>query len=396
MASARRPAPGPAAAVLLPIGLLLAILWGVGRSAGPAVPDAEAAVLLGLLVSGPVAFLAYGTLFRIPDEPLLRRLGFPAREIYVERVIRLLLIAMAIAAAAGVPFLASGASLTRPLAVAAGAAIAAWGTGAASAAAAARSVSTVGRRGYGLLAIGIWDAEVRRVAPLLYAPLVPFLAGTVAAGYVGASSGTGVARVAVVTAIAYGAAIAGRAWHSQALPRFAPRALEMGFDPPPAGVGEMSVGRGAGRLLPRGAAAVWVRDSLMVNRRFAWAPRVVWPVVILSFVGLARWGGDPATRGWVAAAAFIALLVQAVAAVALGRLERAGRRWVDRSLGLTWPHRLLGRWAWGFGASLWLTIPLGLSWSWWSGTGGGWAWVAAGSATAAAGAVASLTAAGWR
>jgi hypothetical protein len=170
----------------------------------------------------------------------------------------------------------------------------------------------------------------------------------------------------------------------------------MSFEPPPSGVGEMSVGRGAGRVLPRGAAAVWVRDSLMVNRRFAWAARIVWPVVILSFIGLARWGEDPATRGWVAAAASLALLAQAVAAIGLGRLERSGRRWVDRSLGLTWKWRLLGRWAWGFGASLWLTIPLGLSWSWWAGSGSGWGWVAAGAGTAAAGAIGSLTAAGWR
>jgi hypothetical protein len=396
VAAIRHPAAGPVLAALLPLGLLAAILWAVGRRSGPSVPDAEAAVLLGLLVSGPVAFVVYGTLFRASDEPLLRRLGFAAGSIYAERVTRLLLLALGIAALAMIPFAAAGAPLGRPAAVALAAAVAAWGAGAAALTGAGRAVSAPAGGRPGLLALGIWDAEVRAVAPLLYAPLIPFLAGTVAATVVGAAPGLGVWRlVAVVLAAVAGAAI-GRGNHRRALPRFAPQALEMSFEPPPSGVGEMSVGRGAGRVLPRGAAAVWVRDSLMVNRRFAWAARIVWPVVILSFIGLARWGEDPATRGWVAAAASLALLAQAVAAIGLGRLERSGRRWVDRSLGLTWKWRLLGRWAWGFGASLWLTIPLGLSWSWWAGSGSGWGWVAAGAGTAAAGAIGSLTAAGWR
>jgi hypothetical protein len=395
-ASVRHPSVGPLLAILLPVALLGGILWAVGRTTRPAVADADAAVLMGLLLSGPLAFIAYTIIFRASDEPLLRRLGFTAQAIYQERATRFLLLSLAAAATAMIPFIAAGESLGRPAMIALGACLGAWGGGAASAALSARAVAKPGPRRPGLLALGIWDAEVRGVAPLLYAPLIPFVAGTIAAGYVGASAGLGLERVFGVTVVAVLLAAAARVWHAEALPRFAPQALEMTFEPPPGGVGEMSVGRGAGRLLPRKAAAVWVRDSLMVSRRFGWAPRIVWPIAFLAFFGLARWGSDPGTRGWVAAAALIALLAQAIAAIGLGRLERSGRRWIDRSLGLSWPHRFLGRWAWGFGASLWLTVPLALSWSWWSGVGWGWGWVAAGAATALAGAIASLTAAGWR
>jgi F0F1-type ATP synthase membrane subunit c/vacuolar-type H+-ATPase subunit K len=392
----RNPAPGPALALVLPLALLSAILWVVGRTASPAVPDAEAALLLGLLVSGPIAFSTYGTIFRAADEPTLRRIGFPAPELYVERVTRLLLLALGVALLGAVPFLAAGEPVARPLAIGLAAALSAWGCGVAAATASAQAVVQPDRQGPGVLAVGIWDAEVRAIAPLLYAPLLPFLGGTIAAAYTGAAPGSNWSRVGLVALLAVLLTARARRWHTAALPRFAPAALEMSFEPPPAGVGEMSVGRGAGRLLPRRAASVWVRDTLMVNRRFTWAVRIVWPVVILAFVGLARWGSDPATRGWVAAAALLVLLTQSLAAIGLGRLERAGRRWIDRSLGLTWQHRLLGRWTWGFGASLWLTVPLALSWSWWSGVGGAWGWIAAGAGTAAAGAVASLTAAGWR
>jgi len=395
-ASLRNPAPGPILALLLPLTLLASILWVVGRSSRPAVHDAEAALLLGLLLSGPVAFVAYTTIFRASDEPLLRRLGFPAPALFRERVSRFLLVGLAIALLALIPFAAAGEALGRPAVVALAAALGAWGGGAASAAWSARAVALPLRAGGGLLALGIRDREMRGVAPLLYAPLFPFLVGAVAATFVGTAAGIGLWQLLLVIVIALSLVRLGQRWHSEALPRFAPQALEMSFEPPPAGVGEMSVGRGAGRLLPARAAAVWVRDSLMVNRRYAWAPRLVWPVAFLAFFGLARWGYDPSTRGWVAAAALMALLAQSVAAIALGRLERSGSRWIDRSLGLTWADRLLGRWAWGFGASLWLTIPLSLSWHWWSGVGGGGWWIAAGAGAAAAGAVASLAAAGWR
>ncbi len=396
-AQLRHPAAGPLLALLLPLVLLVGILWAVGRTASPSVADAESAPAAG------AAGVGAGRLPRLRNHSSARRTSrcsggsaFPPGALYAERLIRFLLVALATAAVAMVPFLAAGTPPGRPAAVAIAAAVAAWGSGALAASGAARSLAAPGPRRPGLLAIGIWDAEVRGIAPLLYAPLVPFMVGTVAATFVGASAGIAGGRLLLVSIMAIGMALLGRRSHAAALPRFAPQALEMSFEPAPSGVGEMSVGRGAGRLLPRGAAAVWVRDSLMVSRRFAWAPRLVWPVVIISFIGLARWGADPATRGWVAAAALLALLTQAIAAIALGRLERGGARWIDRSLGLTPARRLLGRWAWGFGASLWLTIPLSLSWAWWAGVGPAWAWVAAGAGTAAAGAVGSLTAAGWR
>ncbi|HET7321619.1 MAG TPA: hypothetical protein VFI96_03920, partial [Longimicrobiaceae bacterium] len=143
------------------------------------------------------------------------------------------------------------------------------------------------------------------------------------------------------------------------------------------------------------AAAVWARDAVVASRRFAWATRVVWPVAIVGFFALARWGRLPQTRQAVAAAAVLVLLLQAAAIVGLGREERAGRRWVDRAAGVTPVQRLLGRWAWGWGMSLWLAVPLALAWSWWA-IGPGWPWLAAGAVTAAAAALASTAAAGWR
>lgn len=391
-----RPVAGALAAVLLPAALLVGILWVVGSSNRPEVADAEAAVLLGLLVAGPLAFLAYGTLFRAADEGFLRRLGLPARTVFAERAVRFLALALLAAAVAVIPFLAGGSPLVRPAAAALAAALAAWGAGLASAALSAQGMARKGKGGWGLLAIGIWDAEVARIAPLLYAPLLPFLSGAAAAGFVGASAGSAVGRLAVVLVASVALALSAARPHARALPRFAPQALEMSFEPPPAAAGEMTTRRGLGRLMSRRAATVWIRDGVVIGRRFGWARRIVWPIALVGFVALARWGEQPATRGWVAATALLALLLQALAAVGLGRLERQGRRWIDRSVGISWPHRLLGRWSWGFGSSLWLTVPLALAWGWWSGAGGAWLWVGAGAAAALVGSGASLFAAGWR
>ena len=150
--------------------------------------------------------------------------------------------------------------------------------------------------------------------------------------------------------------------------RFLPRASEMKFAPPPEGAGErFRVGRGLSALLPRRAAAVWVRDAAVAGRRFGWASRVSWPVVIVSFVALARWGENDSTRAWVATAVGIALVIQAGAVVGLGLLEAHGPRWIDRAAGARWWERFLGRWAWGWGLSLWLLVPVALCWAWWSG-----------------------------
>lgn len=396
-AALRRPALAAWLGVTLPLALLAGLLWIAGARAVPDVRGAEGAVALGLLVSGPVSFAAYGVLFRGRDDPLLRRLGVPARALYAERAARLLALCLGVAAALLIPLTSAGAALGRPLALLLAASLAAWGAALWALSGAARALAErVPGQGSGWMAMGVWDRELAGAAPLMYAPLAPLLAGAVAGGVTGAAPGAAWARVLAVAAAAVAAAGLGARAHARALPRFAPRVLEMTFTAPPAEGGELHLGRGMARLLPRRAAAVWARDTLVAQRRLGWAMRIVWPVAIVSVVALARWGRDPATQVWVAGAALLALLVQAAAAVALGRLERQGRRWIDRSLGLGLATRLLGRWAWGWGMSLWLTIPLALAWGWWSGAGGGWVWPVIGAGTAVLAATASVAVAGWR
>jgi hypothetical protein len=109
-ASVRNPSVGPLLAILLPVALLAGILWVVGSTTRPAVADADAAVLMGLLLSGPLAFIAYTIIFRASDEPFLRRLGFSAPAIFQERASRFLLLSFAAAATAMIPFIAAAAS----------------------------------------------------------------------------------------------------------------------------------------------------------------------------------------------------------------------------------------------------------------------------------------------
>lgn len=394
--SLRRPS-GSWIGVGLPLLLLAGFLWVVGGAAVPRVDGAGGAMTLGLLVAGPLAFAGYGTLFGGSDSAFLRRLGIPARALYHERALRLLLLSLGWAGLVLLPFLSAGVPMARPVAVVLAGSLAAWGVGTAALTAAALAVSV--RRpeqGWGCLAMGMWDMELAAIAPLVHAPLLPLFAGGLAAALAGSAPGAAWGRVTVIALLAAGAAGVAGSWYARALPRFAPRALEMTFVTPPAGGGELVVGRGIARLFPRRAAAVWARDGLVAGRRFAWAARISWPVAIGALIGLARWGEEPAARAWIAAAALLALLAQGAAAIGLGRLERAGRRWIDRSLGIGWPNRLLGRWAWGTGVSLWLTLPLSLGWSWWSGAGAGWPWLVAGASVAAVGAAASLIVAGWR
>jgi hypothetical protein len=196
--------------------------------------------------------------------------------------------------------------------------------------------------------------------------------------------------LAIAAAASVGAigVLLGAVVFKSAAPRFLPRAREMAYAPPPEGEGEaFRIGRGLSALLPRRSAAVWVRDATVGSRRFAWASRVTWPVGIVAIVALARWGDRPATQVWVLTAVGLALVVQAAAVIGLGRLERGRLRWIDRSGGLVWWERYLGRWAWAWGLSLWLLIPVGLAWAWWSNVDGAWLWPAAGAvmATVAAG-----------
>lgn len=394
--SLRRPS-GSWIGIGLPVLFLVGLLWVVGGAAVPEVQDTAGAITFGFLIAGPIAFAGYGTLFGGADSSFLRRLGIAPRDLFWERAMRLLLIAVAWVGLVLLPFVFAGLPLARPLVLALSATAAAWGVGLAALAAAARAVSA--RRpgqGWGALAVGMWDMELVAIAPLVHAPLLPLFAGGLATGFVGAVAGAAAGRAVMVVVVAAGAAAFASRRYAQALPRFAPRALEMTFVSPPAGGGELVVGRGVARLFPRRAAAVWARDSVVAGRRFAWAARIAWPVSIAALVGLARWGEQPSTRAWIAAAALFALLVQGAASIGLGRLDRGGRRWIDRSLGISWPYRLLGRWGWGTGLSLWLTIPLSLGWGWWSGAGPGWPWVITGAALAAVAAVGSLIVAGWR
>jgi hypothetical protein len=90
----------------------------------------------------------------------------------------------------------------------------------------------------------------------------------------------------------------------------------------------------------------------------------------------------------------VVLAMQATAVIGLGRMEREGRRWLDRAAGLAAADRLLGRWAAAFGMALALVIPVGITWALVLGAGDAWMWVAAAAASALVASAASLAAAG--
>lgn len=395
LAAAVRPTPGGAIVLLLPALLAAGALWAARGSIVPETATRRDAAALGMLVAAPIAFLSYGALFRAADDRLLHRVGVHPHARFAERAGRLLISALAIALvpvglAVNAGSDAGGVAMTS-FAVA----MAAWALGGASSSLAARAMA--GRtdgRGWGCLTIGMWDRELAQAAPLVYAPLVPLLGG----GVVGAMAWGGGPGTLALVALASGAlALRTARWWAAAIPRFGAQVLEMAFSPPPpAGVGELRVGRGLGRLMPRRAAAVWARDAAVAGRRFAWATRLVWPVAIVSLVLLARWGDEPATRVWIGAGALTVWLLQVIAMIGLGRYERAGRRWLDRALGISPLDRLLGRWAWGWGSGLWLAVPIALGWVWWTDGGSAWLWLAACAGTSAAGALASVAASGWR
>lgn len=395
-AAVRHPLAGGWLWAAIPVAILVGILWSAGVAAVPASEGSGGAASLGMLVSGAVSFLVYGVVFRGTDDHFLRRLGVPPRALYAERAARLLAATLGVSLLVLVPFLSSGEPLARPFAVALAAGAAAWGTGLAGYALVARAMALHEReRGWGCLTAGMWDMELAAVAPLAYAPLPPFLLGALAAAWVGGGTAGYPLRLAPVLALSFLAALAGARPFAVAFPRFAPSASEMAFEPPAAvRAGEAPRRRGARRLLPRGAASVWLRDATVAGRRFAWAERAAWPVAILAVVALARWGDDPGTAPWVASAVVLVLLLQAAAIVGLGRMERAGRRWLDRSLGLRRSERFLGRWAWGWGLALWLLVPVSLAWGWWSGAGGAWAWLLVGAVTSGLAAAASVATAG--
>src|SRR5690606_5008277 len=167
--SLRRPS-GSWIGVGLPLLLLAGFLWVVGGAAVPRVDGAGGAMTLGLLVAGPLAFAGYGTLFGGSDSAFLRRLGIPARALYHERALRLLLRALGWAGPVLPPFLSAGVPRARPVAVVLAGSLAAGGVGTAALTAAALAVSV--RRpeqGWGCLAMGMWDMELAAIAPLVHA-----------------------------------------------------------------------------------------------------------------------------------------------------------------------------------------------------------------------------------
>ncbi|HET8656477.1 MAG TPA: hypothetical protein VFL93_13230 [Longimicrobiaceae bacterium] len=384
----RHPRVGAAFAMAIPLGLLCGALWVAGRATRPGAPPGSTGVAVGLLIGGALGFAAYGILFGGADAPFLRRLGVSARVLFRERALRLLALAFGAAVLATLPFASAGAPLGRVAAVSISAALAGWGAALIGYASAARGMSRhrTGAR-WGLASLGMWDRDLAAAAPLVYAPVPPLLAAGAVGGWAAAVNGW-IPPVATAAASLL-AAVAAEAAYASALPRFAPQVHEMAFAPPPGGTGELVVGRGLARVLPHGAAAVWARDSVVAGRRFAWAARVVWPVAIVCCFALARWGRLPAARHAVVVAAVAVLLLQASAAIGLGRVERAGPRWIDRSAGIGSAARLLGRWAWAWGLSLWLAVPLALAWGWWA-AGPGWPWLVAGGITGAVGAGASV------
>ena len=391
----RHPRVGTWVGVGVPAALGLAALWLGADSVRPDPRAGDGAIGLGLLVSAPIAFWAYPILFRPADDALLRRLGIPARASYGLRALRLAALSLLIAALALVPFAATGTLTALPIAVALAAALVAWGTSLAALSGAAVLVATPGR-GIGLAArMMAPDVELMRAGPLVFAPLKPVLAAAVAARLVPVGAVPAWAWLAASAALAGGLAMIGARRFERAAPRFSPRAEEMAYAPAPdAGEAGLVIGRGLARVLPPRAGAVRARDAAVVARRFRWAGRVVWPVSIVCVLALLRAGERPSVQGWVAAAGALVLAMQAMAVIGLGRMERAGRRWLDRAAGLRARDRLLGRWAAAFGMALALVVPVGILWGLIVPGTSGWLWPAAAAGSAAVASAASLAAAG--
>jgi hypothetical protein len=319
---------------------------------------ASGGLTLSLLVSATISFFAYGVLFGSRDQLFLYGMGLRGAALYAERGLRLFLLGLVVSVGLTLPYLAAGLDPARPLGVGLASASASVAAALLAYARAAASVSSGGRSSLGA---GMRDPELATVAALVYAPLLPLLAGTLAgtaAGLVERSGPLSVAAMMIATISVF----VGARWFEPAAPRFLPRASEITFTPPAEGRGEkFRLGRGLSAFLPRRSAAVWVRDATLAGRRFTWAARSTWLVAVVSIAALARWGDGPSTRSWVLAAVGLALLIQSLAVVGVGLVERNGRRWLDRSLGIGPPHRFVGRCSWAWGMSHWLLVPVGLA-----------------------------------
>lgn len=391
----RHPRPGTWIAILLPAVLVAGGLWLAGAEARPDLASDDGRLLFGFLVSAPVALQGYPVLFRPADDAFLRRLGVSGRASFALRALRLLALAAAVIAVALIPFVATGAPMGEPLAVASVAGLVGWAVAVWAHARAADNTVNPGHRP-GLLAMTMSpDRELVDAAPLVFAPVLPVVASGFAALFSGISAGTLALRVVAMIALALPLVPLGVRRFARALPRFSPHVGELAYAPPPgAGESELVIGRGWARVLPRRAGVVRARDVVVVDRRFRWAGRAVWPVAIFSVLALVRAGGDAGVRGWVTAACALLLLAQASAVIALGRLERGRLRWIDRAVGLRLVDRLVGRWATAFGLALGVAVPVGLAWAMNVPAPSAWWWLAGAAAVAGLASVASVAAAG--
>lgn len=389
----RHPRIGTWAAVVLPTVIAVAGMWMAGDSVRPDVSTGDGVILLGLLAAAPVSIQAYPILFRAPDDAFLRRLGIPARALFGVRALRLLALGLGVVLALMIPFVSTGQPLARPLAVALAGATGAW---AASLWAQARAAVKVGEGKPNPFAGFLGpDPQLAAAASLVYAPLYPLFGSAAAARFVGSEVATMPVRLVAVAAASIALVpLAARAF-ARALPRFAPRAGEMAYAPPPdASGGELIVGHGVARVLPAAVQAARARDAVVLGRRYRWASRLSWPAAILGALAVLRGGRSPDVRTAVTLACGLLLIAQAGTVIALGRAERGRLRWLDRGVGLGAANRLLGRWTAAFGQGMGIALPLALGW--WLGVpgGGGWTWLAAAAGVAAVASLASVTAAG--
>lgn len=390
----REPRAGVWAGIALPAALVGGGLWLAGDAFRPDVSTGDGATQLGLLVSIPVTLQAYPILFRPADDAFVRRLALPAAALFGARALRLVALALLVVAALMIPFVATGASVSRPLGIALAAAVASTAGSLLAQAHAAERIA-LGAPPSPLSRTMARDPELAAASALVFAPVWALAAGAIGARLAAADAWPLAARVAtIVAASALAAALAAR-WFARALPRFAPHAGELAYAPPPdASGGELVVGRGIARVLPRAAQAARARDALVLARRYRWTGRLTWPVAIVAALALVRAGSHPAVRAWAALGAAVLLLAQAAAVVALGRAERGRTRWIDRVLGVTSTARVIGRWASAFGLALGVAVPVTIGW--WLGVdgGGAWLWPAGAVVVASLASVASVAAGG--
>lgn len=391
----RHPRPGAWVGVGLPALLGTAALWLGAESVRPDAADGDGAIALGLLVAAPIAFWVYPILFRPGDDALLRRLGIPARASYWLRALRLAALALGMILVVMIPYIATGTLGALPLTVALAAGATAWGMALSSLAGAGEKIANPGRRIELTSMMMGPDAGLVRAGPMVWAPLPAVIVGAFAARAVLVAALPPLAWTAVFAALAAALAVWGARRFERAAPRFSPQAAEMAYAPAPdAGDAGLVIGRGLARVLPPRAGAVRARDAAVVARRFRWAGRVAWPVAVVCVLALLRAGERPAVQGWIAGAGAVVLAMQAAAVIGLGRMEREGRRWLDRAAGLALADRFVGRWAAAFGMALTLVIPVALTWALVLGGPGAWIWIAAAAGSALVASAASLAAAG--